>query len=206
VSGTLQDIPAAVSREKTLRGFLNVAQAAVTELFSPSLAVLVSIPIVLAIAASINANILTGARVCYAMADDSAFWSSFRRLHPLYNTPHVAILSQSCIAALLVIFGTFNELLGYVVLIMTLSSIATAASLFLLRRKNPERPRTFRAWGYPLVPLLFIGIYSVIARHIAENIPFASLLGIGIALTGLPFYWWWQSRTKKTLAEKAEQQ
>ena len=181
-----------------LKGSVNVAQAAMARLFSPSLAGLVSIPIVLAIAASVNANILTGARVCYAMADDSSFWSSFRRLHPLYNTPYIAILSQSGIAVLLVIFGTFNDLLGYVVFVMLLSSVVTGVSLFVLRRKDPTLPRPFRTWGYPLVPLLFVGAYATIAVQIAFSNPSASLLGIGIALTGLPFFFWWRLRSKGT--------
>lgn len=179
-----------------LKGSVNVAQAAAAQLFSPSLSGLISIPIVLAIAAGINANILTGARVCFAMADDSAFWSSFRRLHPLYNTPHVAILSQSAIAALLILFGTFSDLLGYVVFVMILTSVATGAALFVLRRKNPELPRPYRTWGYPLVPILFIGAYAAIAVQIAFSNPSASLLGIGIALSGLPFFFWWNSRNR----------
>jgi APA family basic amino acid/polyamine antiporter len=181
-----------------LKGSVNVAQATVARLFSPAFAWLVSIPIVLAIAASINANILTGARVCYAMADDSAFWSSFRRLHPLYNTPHIAILSQSAIAALLILFGTFNELLGYVVFVMILTSVATGLSLFVLRLRKPALPRPYRTWGYPLVPLLFIGAYSAIAVQIAFSNQSASLLGIGIALSGLPFFFWWRARSEKT--------
>jgi APA family basic amino acid/polyamine antiporter len=183
-----------------LKGSVNVAQAAMARLFSPSLAGLVSIPIVLAIAASINANILTGARVCYAMADDSSFWFSFRRLHPLYNTPYISILSQSGIAVLLVIFGTFNDLLGYVVFVMLLSSVATGVSLFVLRRKDPMLLRPFRTWGYPIVPLLFVGAYTAIAVQIAFSNPSASLLGIGIALTGLPFFFRWKLRSKGTLA------
>jgi APA family basic amino acid/polyamine antiporter len=181
-----------------LKGSVNVAQAAVTRLFSPSFAWLVSIPIVLAIAASINANILTGARVCYAMSGDSAFWSPFRRLHPLYNTPHIAILSQSAIAALLIIFGTFNDLLGYVVFFMILTSVATGLSLFVLRLRNPAVPRPYRTWGYPLVPLLFIGAYTAIAVQIAFSNPSASLLGIGIALSGLPLFFWWKARSGRT--------
>ena len=180
-----------------MKGSINIAQSAVSRLFNPSLSALVTVPIVLAIAASINANILTGARVCYAMAEDSAFWSRFRRLHPLYNTPYLSIISQSAIAALLVLVGTFNALLGYVVFVMLLTSVATGASLFVLRYRNPSLPRPFRTWGYPIVPLLFTGAYAAIAARIAASEPYASFLGIGIALSGLPFYFRWNSRSKK---------
>lgn len=188
-----------------LNGTINVAQAMVSQLFNPSLAGLVSLPIILAIAASMNANILTGARVCYAMADDNTFWTLFRKLHPLYNTPHLAILCQSGIATLLVVIGTFSTLLGYVVFVMIITSIATGISLFVLRLRNPGLPRPYRTWGYPLVPILFILAYGVIAVQIALNDPGSSLVGIFIALSGLPLYWWWQSRTKDPLVGSVKQ-
>lgn len=177
-----------------LENTVNVAQASLASLFSPTVAGLVSIPIILAIAASINANILTGARVCYAMADDDTFWPGFSNLHALYNTPYLAIIFQSAIAALLILFGTFNELLGYVVFVMVLSSVATGLSLFLLRYRHPELPRPYRAWGYPYIPIIFIGAYLVIAVQIAAANPKTSLLGIGIAFSGLPFFYYWKNR------------
>ncbi len=181
-----------------LENTVNVAHASLASLFSPAVAGLVSIPIILAIAASINANILTGARVCYAMADDDAFWSCFRNLHPLYNTPYVAIIVQSVLAAILALFGTFNELLGYVVFIMILTSVATGLSLFVLRYRHPELPRPYRTWGYPFIPLLFIGAYLIIAVQIAVASPKTSLLGMGIAFSGLPFFHCWKKRCQNS--------
>jgi APA family basic amino acid/polyamine antiporter len=180
-----------------LRNTVNVAQATLASLFSPAVAGLVSIPIVLAIAASMNANILTGARVCYAMADDNAFWSSFRNLHPLYNTPYIAIIIQSVLAALLILFGSFNELLGYVVFVMILTSVATGLSLFVLRYRHPELFRPYRTWGYPYVPLLFTGTYMIIAVQVAFANPSTSMLGIGIALSGMPFFFYWKRRQRQ---------
>ena len=177
-----------------MKGAENVAQLAVARLFSPGVAALVSIPIVLAIAASINANIMTGARVCYAMASDGRFWSPFGKLHRRYNTPHLAILAQSVIAVLLVFFGSFSQLLGYVVFPMILSSMATGVALFVLRFRIPHLPRPYRTLGYPIVPLIFVVSYGLIALEIGRTSPGTSLLGIGIALSGIPFYLWWLSK------------
>ena len=177
-----------------MKGAENVAQLAVARLFSPGIAALVSIPIILAIAASINANIMTGARVCYAMASDGRFWSPFGKLHRRYNTPHLAILAQSAIAVLLVIFGSFSQLLGYVVYPMILSSMATGVALFVLRFRAPHLPRPYRTMGYPVAPLIFIVSYGLIALEIGRTSPGTSLLGIGIALSGIPFYLWWLSK------------
>ncbi len=177
-----------------MAGAINVAQLAAEKLFNPSIAAIVSLPIILAIAASINANILTGARVCYAMASDGAFWHPFRKLHPLYNTPHVAILSQSVIASLLVFVGTFNQLLGHVVFVMLLSSIAAGLALFVLRIRNPGLKRPYRVWGYPLVPAVFTGVYILVAGQIFFSEPAAAVAGIGLTVSGLPFYFWWKKR------------
>jgi|AMWB02.1.fsa_nt_gi APA family basic amino acid/polyamine antiporter len=181
----------------TMNGAVNVAQLAMEHLFNPSIAGIVSLPIILAIAASINANILTGARVCYAMADDGAFWRPFRKLHPMYNTPHVAILSQTLIASLLVFIGTFDQLLGCVVFVMILSSIAVGLALFVLRRRNPGERRPYRVWGYPLVPAIFTGAYLLIAGQIFFSRPFAALAGIALAISGLPFFFRWETRKRR---------
>lgn len=177
-----------------LKGSINVVQTSVEHLFSPSLAGFASIPIILAIAASINATILTGARVCYAMADDATFWPTFRELHPLYNTPCTAILSQSLIATIMILLGSFAELLSSVVFVMILTSIATGVALFVLRKRQPNLTRPFKTWGYPFVPLVFIGTYTIIGIKIVFANPFTSLAGLAIALSGLPFFFWWNSR------------
>ncbi|MDD2334944.1 MAG: amino acid permease [Geobacteraceae bacterium] len=177
-----------------LKGSINVVQTSVGYLFAPSLAGFASIPIILAIAASTNANILTGARVCYAMADDATFWPAFRKLHPLYNTPCTAILSQSLIATIMILLGSFAELLSSVVFVMILTSVATGVALFVLRKRQPNLPRPFKTWGYPFVPLVFIGAYTIIGIKIVSANPVTSLTGFAIALSGLPFFFWWNSR------------
>jgi len=175
-------------------GVVNVAQLAVERLFGPAVAAFASLPVIMAIAASINANILTGARVCYAMADDGALWLTFRRLHPLYNTPHIAIMSQSLIASIMIFLGTFNQLLGCVVFVMILSSIAVGLALFVLRIRNAGQRRPYAVWGYPLVPAAFTGAYLVVAVQIFFANPYTALAGIGITLSGLPFFFRWKSR------------
>ncbi len=185
-----------------LQGAVNVAQVAMTGLYGPAVAGLVSIPIMLAIAAGINATILTGARVSFAMGEDGVFWAPLKEVHAAYGTPACAVLCQALLACLLVGIGTFSQLLGYVVFVMLLSSIASVLALFVLRWRRPELDRPYRTWGYPLVPLLFGVVYLWIAVQIGWANPGTSLLGILIALTGLPFYLWRRSkmRTKAPLA------
>ncbi|MGA2516244.1 MAG: amino acid permease [Thermodesulfobacteriota bacterium] len=173
-----------------LKGTVNVAQITAGTLFNPRMAQVVSLSIILAISGSINATILGGTRIYYAMAEDKIFWSPLKKLHPKYGTPHFSILSQMILACILVSLGTFGQLLSYVVFVMLLSSIAAGVAHFILRLRKPGLPRPYRTGAYPVVPLLFICFYIWIAAQIAYAKPLTSIAGLLIALSGLPFFIW----------------
>lgn len=181
-----------------LAGTINVAQYALQNLFGPKISGAISLPVMMAIAASVNATIMTGPRIFYAMAEDGIFWRRLKTLHPRYGTPHVAIVGQAVIACILVALGTFDQLLSCVVFVMLLSSLASGSAVFILRRRHPDLHRPYKTWGYPVVPMIFVGSYAWIAFQIGSSKPFLSLLGVMITLTGLPFYLWWQSRLSKS--------
>jgi APA family basic amino acid/polyamine antiporter len=177
-----------------LKEIVNVAQLTAKTLFHPVLAQFLSLSIILAITASINATILSGARIYYAMAEDKLFWSPFKRLHPEYNTPHLSILSQMILACLFVFLGSFDQLLSYVVFVMLLSSIATGLAHLILRFRKPQLPRPYQTWGYPMVPLVFICVYIWIAIQVAYSKPLTSMAGIIITISGLPFFIWFRTK------------
>ena len=177
-----------------LKGTVNAAQLAAQTLFNPRVAQVVSLSIILAISGSINATILGGTRIYYAMAEDKIFWSPLKKLHPKYGTPHLSILSQMILACILVSLGTFGQLLSYVVFVMLLSSIAAGAAHFILRLRKSDLPRPYRTGAYPVVPFLFICFYIWIATQIAYAKPLTSIAGILIALSGLPFFIWLKTK------------
>ncbi|MFA4919086.1 MAG: amino acid permease [Thermodesulfovibrionales bacterium] len=172
-----------------LKGAENVAQVSAESVFNKGFGRILSFSVMLAIAASINATILAGARISYAMASDNIFWTRLKTLHPFYHTPYISILTQMILSCLFVIAGTFSQLLSYVVFVMILSSIATGMAHLILRKRKPELSRPYRTWGYPVIPVLFVVVYVWIAVQIALDMPGTSLIGILIALSGLPFYW-----------------
>jgi APA family basic amino acid/polyamine antiporter len=180
-----------------MKGAVNVGQMAAGRLFPPIFSLAVSLAIILAIVSSINATLLAGARIFYAMAEDRIFWGWLKQLHPRFQTPHRAIVSQALLAGILVLLGTFDQLLSYVVLIMLLASIATGAAQPILRRRRPGSQRPYRTWGAPLVPLVFVAAYLWIAWQITWGKPATSLLGLLIALSGLPFYFFWAGKKKQ---------
>lgn len=171
-----------------LSGIVNVGQAAAEHLLHSRIAAFISIAIILAIAASINATILSGTRLAYAMAKDGLLWSALNKVHKKYGVPHVALVCQTALAGLFVVVETFETLLNSVVFVMLLSSIGSGLAHIILRHKLPSAARPYRTFGYPVIPLLFIAAYLWIAVQIAMSSPFRSLVGILITLSGLPLY------------------
>lgn len=173
-----------------LTGIVNVGQVAATRLLSPGIAAWISVAIILAMAASINATILSGARLAYAMAKDGLLWSGLGYVHEKYGVPHVAILFQAVLAGLFILFDTFENLLNSVVFVMLFSSIGSGLAHIVLRRKMPDAVRPYKTLGYPFIPALFAASYLWIAVQIAISSPVRSLIGLCITLSGLPLYFW----------------
>ncbi len=105
----------------------------------------------------------------------------------------------------MVLWGSFDQLLSYVVLIMLVSSMATGLAHLTLRARRPALFRPYRTWGYPLTPLLFVGTYGWIAWQISWEKPQTSLLGLVIALSGLPFYFFWSRKLKRANTKNEEE-
>lgn len=173
---------------ENLKGIINVGQVAGERLLSSSFVQIITLAIVLAVAASINATVLAGARLSYAIAKDNLFWSYFEKLHARYGTPHAALLVQAILACLYVVVDTFENLLSAVVFIMLLSSVGSGMAHLILRRRRPLLERPYRTWGYPFVPMFFIITYLYIAVQIFMSSPVRSVLGIVITISGIPFY------------------
>lgn len=104
---------------------------------------------------SLPAGFLTGPRVPYAMARDGNFFAFAKRIHPTFHTPSGAVVFQGCVAILLVLTGTHQELYSYTMFATWTFLALTAVALIRLRTKEPEMPRPFRVWGYPWTPLVF---------------------------------------------------
>jgi APA family basic amino acid/polyamine antiporter len=189
-----------------LKSAVNVGQITATTLFNPTVSLLISAAIILAICSSINATIMAGSRIFYAMAEDKIFWSCLKNLHPRFRTPYLAILSQGVLAILMVCMGSFNQLLSYVVFVMLIVCVFTGASHFILRWKKPEHLRPYLTWGYPVVPLLFIIAYFWIGQQIFMEKPSTSLVGLFLAFSGLPFYFFWAKSNKSIKGGKNEEE
>lgn len=144
----------------------------------------------------LNLVLLVSPRVYQAMARDGLFFQSFAQLHPTWRTPVTATVVQGVWAVVLVYSGTYGQLLDYVVFADWIFFGAVAASLFVLRRIDGNRPVPFRVPGHPLPTLLFIAaaVYVVVGS-ISSN-PRNALIGSGLLFAGIPVYLYWRRRTE----------
>ena len=154
----------------------------------------VSVAAMISIFAALNGSILTGSRVPYAAAKDGLFFRSIANVHPNYHTPGVSILALSGWAALLVLSGRYEQLYTYVIFASWILYGMTAAGVIVLRKKSPNLVRPYRTIGYPLVPVLFVLVALVLVLSTLFDSPRESVMGIGLIVLGLPFYFYWKKR------------
>jgi len=175
---------------------VRVIDAAADRLFGPAVASPLAAASVIMIAASISAMVLAGPRVYYAMAQAGQFFRVAAKVHPRYRTPMVAIVAQSAWAGLLVLSGTFDQLVEYTGFTVVLFSGVAVMALFILRYRYPTAVRPFRAWGYPAAPAIFVVASLVIVVNAVWRSPGPSLAGLGVLVAGVPLYAlfrWWDS-------------
>jgi basic amino acid/polyamine antiporter, APA family len=141
---------------------------------------------------------LTAPRIYYAMALDGLFFRKVAQVHPRYQTPAFAIITQSIWAIVLILFwGTFENLISYVVFTDWIFYAMAGASIFILRAKQPNAARPFRTPGYPWVPLFFVIVAAWFVLNTLITRPEQAWAGIGFLALGVPVYYLWHARRGK---------
>src|SRR5262249_9911878 len=144
-----------------MQGVIAIAKAASEAMFRPGAAKAVTFFIAFSVLGCLNATILTAPRIPFAMAQDGMFFQRFARIHPRFRTPSAAIALVTLWGALLAVWGGldhthFYRLLDdYVTVPSLLMNALTVGGLFVLRRTQPNLPRPYKAWGYPVLPICF---------------------------------------------------
>jgi basic amino acid/polyamine antiporter, APA family len=144
-----------------------------------------------------NVFVLTGARVYQAMAREGMFLRFAARSHPRWGTPAAAIVLQSAWASGLLLTNSYGRLLQYVTFGDWIFFGLTAVALIVLRRKRPDAPRPYRAWGYPVVPLLFAAVSAAVVINVFISRPGRSAIGAAIILAGWPLHAWTAARKER---------
>ncbi len=173
---------------------VRIVDAAAEVLFGPRVADVLTVVSIFIVLGSISANIFAGPRVYYAMARDGLFLKAAARVHPRTHTPAYAIAAQGIWASVLVLSGTFERLVNYTGFAVVLFAGIAVLSLFVLRRREPDAPRPFRALGYPVAPGLFVVASAAMVVNAIWREPMPSLGGLAILAAGIPVYWLFQRR------------
>jgi APA family basic amino acid/polyamine antiporter len=179
-----------------IRGVIRIAEKATVAMIGLRGADFVAATVVISTFGCNAAAVLAGSRLLFAMSRDGLFFPAAARVHPRYRTPHVSIVALTLWSTLLTLSGTYEQLFTYVMFSSVLFSVFGGFALFRLRRRKPEHPRPYRAWGYPWVPALFVaGSLAFVWNTLIER-PFESLAGLGLLALGLPVYWYWRHRAR----------
>ena len=173
-----------------------VATAAATSLFGPGAAVVMAIAIMISTFGCVNGLILSGARVSFAMARDGLFFKELARLNPA-AVPGNALWAQAFWSAVLVLSGSYSDLLKYVISADLVFYVLLVLAVIVLRVKRPEWPRPFRAPGYPILPLLYAAAGLALIVILLRGNPRTTWPGYALVLTGVPIYFFWRRRARR---------
>lgn len=139
-----------------------------------------------------NGIVLTAARVPYAMARDGLLFRFIGAVHPRWLTPANSLIVQAAISIALTVTGQYDRLYTYVVFAQFLFYALMCLAVIRLRTRRPDLPRPYRAWGYPVTPVLFIGFALWLVVNTIREDPIDSAVGAGLILLGLPLYWYFK--------------
>ena len=137
---------------------------------------------------SLAALIMSAPRAYYAMAQDGLFLPAFGRVHPRFGTPAAAITVQGSMASVLVLLGTFQQIIAYFVFIAVVFLSLAVAAVFFLRRRTANTDSVVLTPGYPFTPLIFLSLVVVLLALLAMHSPRETLLGSAVVLAGVPVY------------------
>ena len=158
-------------------------------------ALLVSIGMVLSMLVGLNGTVMSGGRIPFAVARDGYFFKKLAEVHPHFHTPAPAIVVQAIMACvLLLIGGAFKDLFSLAIFAEWLFYMLAASTIFIFRWREPDRPRPYRTWGYPVVPALFIVAAAVLLFYTFTDNLVNSAIGLGVILLGVPVYYHFAAR------------
>lgn len=168
-----------------------VATAAASTYFGTLAETIMAILVMISTFGCINGLVLVGARAYYAMSQDHLFLRSAGTLSRR-GVPAVALWLQLAWASLLCLSGTYGDLLDYVIFAVLVFYALTIVGLFILRKKRPDAERPYRAWGYPIVPAIYVILAAAICVDLLIYKPSRTWPGAIIVLLGIPVYYVWK--------------
>ncbi len=179
-----------------------IASAAARRFLGSGGGTFVAIGVLISSFAALNGSVLSGSRIPYAQAHDGLLPMKLARVHPRFHTPAVAIMAQAVVAGIFALTGAYEALYTKAIYSEWIFYALCTAAILVLRRRRPDLTRSYRTWGYPLVPLIFVGVAVLILGDTLVQRPADALWCIGLTASGIPAYFLW--RAWRARADDAE--
>jgi basic amino acid/polyamine antiporter, APA family len=170
-----------------------VGTAAAEMIFGTPAKIIMAVFIMISTFGCNNGLIMSGSRVYYAMAKDGLFFKQATKLNSK-GVPSVSIIFQSLWAGILCLSGTYGQLLDYTVFSVLIFYILTILGVFILRKKQPDTPRPYKAFGYPIIPAIYLLFAATLCINLLIFKPLASGAGLLIIALGIPVFYIWNSK------------
>jgi len=181
-----------IDRLATIQG--SVLDVVADGLLGPAAGDVMAAVAIISLSASVSAMTFAGPRVYFAMARDGLFFKSAAVVHPQYRTPAKSIVAQASWTSMLVLSAAGNTLVNYTGFAITLFLGIAVAAVFVLRAREPNAERPYRAWGYPLFPGLYVAASAAILANALVSGPSGAMASAIVMALGLPLYLWFRKR------------
>ncbi len=169
-----------------------VAASAAETIFGQNGAALISLVVIVSTFGALNGSILATARVPFAMSRANLFFKSLGKIHPKFGTPHVSLNILSFWSCVLVLSGSFDTITDYVMFASWLFYMMGAFGVLVLRKKMPDVNRSYKVWGYPYTPILFVVFAFLFLVNSVVSDTQNAMFGLILVFSGLPFYFFWK--------------
>ncbi len=180
-----------------LKGVIPVVETAAVQAFGSDMGKVVSLLVGVGLLSCLSAFIMIGPRVYYAMAKDRLFFPFASDVHTRYKVPGKSILVQGAIAVLMVLIGSFEQLIIYIAFALNIFLWLAVVGVFLARRRKVGEESAVKVWGYPVVPLFFLIASLVLMVFNYVNRPLESSAAVLTVLFGIPCYFLWVRGVRK---------
>ena len=181
----------------SMKNIVDIGFKAFEVLWGTGFTMLFTLMILIAVASTLNSTILSGSRIPYAMSKQGLFFQRFGSLHQKFETPSQSLWLQFMWAVILILTGSFNQLLTYTVFVMVAFGALAGISLFILRQKNIQQEKPYLAWGYPVTPIIYVLMTLWILINTLIEQPRETLAGLILVSSGIPFYYYFSKKLSR---------
>jgi basic amino acid/polyamine antiporter, APA family len=160
---------------------------------------IVSVGMAISLLVTLNGTIMSGGRIPYAVARDGYFFRALAEVHPRFHTPAMAIVVQAALSiALLLLGANFGQLFSLAIFAEWLFYMIAASTVFVFRRREPDAPRPYRMWGYPVIPAIFVIVAAALLGYTFKNDWPNSGYGLLVISAGIPVFLYFARRRPQT--------